>query len=61
MSKSFSPTIIKSAYKPLDINKLKDKEHVEISTEEALKDVTPVDRDKEVLTGSKHVVLVGKN
>ena len=51
----------KATYKPLDLNKLKDKQHVIISTEDALKDVIPIQWDEDVIRGNKHVVLVGEN
>lgn len=48
-------------YKPLDMEKIKDKKIIFISTENALKDVVPIEWDEEVATGDKRVLLVGKN
>ena len=47
-------------YKPLDLKKLKDKKHVATSTEDALKDITPIKWDDEVANGNKRVLLVSK-
>lgn len=44
-------------YKTLDISKLKFREHSIISTEEALKDVTPIDWPDDVLNGDKKVII----
>jgi len=51
----------KPVYKSLDIRKIKDKKSVVVSTEEALKDVIPIEWDTEVVNGNKHVVLVDKS
>jgi len=50
----------KPTYKPLDIGKIKDKERVFVSTEEALKDIIPIEWDTEVMNKNKRVVLVEK-
>ena len=50
----------KPAYKPLDLGKIKDKKSVLVSTEEALKDVTPIEWDADVLNGNKQVILAPK-
>ena len=50
----------KPTYKPLDLGRIKDKNSVLVSTEEALKDVTPIEWDEDVLNGNKRVVLVPK-
>lgn len=44
-------------YKKLDMSKLKFREHSIISTEEALKDVTPIDWPEDVLNGDKKVII----
>ena len=41
----------------LNINKLKDREHINISSEEALKDVIPFNWSKEVLEGKKKITV----
>ena len=50
----------KPTYKPLDLGKIKDKKGILVSTEEALKDVTSIEWDEDVLNGSKQVILVEK-
>ena len=47
----------KQQYKKLDMSKLKFSEHSIISTEEALKDVTPIDWPEDVLNGDKKVII----
>ncbi len=47
--------------KSLDLNKLKDKKTTIISSENALKDVTPIDWDEDVLSGKKKVTLCKAN
>lgn len=47
----------KQQYKKLDMSKLKFSEHSIISTEEALKDVAPIDWPDDVLNGDKKVVI----
>ena len=44
-------------YRKLDMSKLKFREHSTISTEEALKDVTPIKWSQEVLDGKKKVFI----
>ena len=51
----------KPVYKPLDMRKLKDKKHIVVPTDDALKDVVPIKWDEEVINGNKRVVLVSKN
>jgi len=51
----------KNTYKPLDLKKLQNKEHTITSSEEALKDVIPIDWDNDVVNGKKKVLLVDKN
>lgn len=41
----------------INISKLKFREHSIISTEEALKDVTPIDWPEDVLNGDKKVII----
>ena len=48
-------------YKPLNLDKLKDKKHVVVSTEEALKDISPINWNDEVVCGERHVLLVGRS
>jgi len=50
----------KPTYKPLDMGRIKGKETVFVSTEEALKDVVPLEWDAEVISGNKRVILVDK-
>ena len=50
----------KPTYKPLDLGKIKDKKSVLVSTEEALKDVTPIEWATDVLNGNKQAILVEK-
>ena len=44
-------------YKKLNMSKLKFREHSIMSTEEALKDVTPIDWPEDVLNGDKKVII----
>jgi len=44
-------------YKRLDLNKLNSKKFNFISSEDALKDMTPISWSKEVLSGKKKVTL----
>lgn len=43
--------------KKLDLNKIKEKEPVIISSQDALKDVTPIDWSKNVLLGKKKIIV----
>lgn len=43
----------------LDLNKLKNRPHKVVSSEEALKDVIPFEWSKEVLEGKKKVIISG--
>lgn len=43
--------------KSLDLNTLKNKKTIIVSSEEALKDVTPIDWSEDVLSGKKKVTL----
>jgi len=43
------------------MTKIKEKKHVYVSAEEALKDVAPIEWDAEVVNGNKRVLLVNKN
>ena len=51
----------KSKYNPLDLKKLHDENVLTISTKDALKDVTPINWDDEVMNGRKSVLLIDKN
>jgi len=48
-------------YRPLDLNKLQNKKHTNISSEEALGDVVPIQWDDDVVSGKKKVLLVEKS
>ena len=54
-------TLDKSKYNPLDLKKFYDKNILTISTKDALKDVTPINWDYEVMNGRKSVLLIDKN
>ena len=54
-------TVDKSKYNPLDLKKLHDEYVLTISTKDALKDVTPINWDDEVVNGRKSVLLIDKN
>lgn len=41
----------------LDLNKLKNRKHTVISTKEALRDVTPINWSKDVLSGKRKVTI----
>ena len=60
MSKVLASSTDKAKYKPLDLNKLKDKKRENISSEEALKDVIPIKWRDDVVGGNNRVLLVGK-
>ncbi|MCL2528633.1 MAG: hypothetical protein FWE42_09480 [Defluviitaleaceae bacterium] len=49
------------AYKPLDLKKLHGKKHVTVSSEEALKDVIPIEWDDDVVSGNKKVLLTNES
>jgi len=49
------------AYKALDINKLKTKKYTIVSSEDALKDVIPIQWDDDVADGKKKILLIDKN
>lgn len=44
-------------YKSLNLSKLKNKENVIVSSRDALKDVTPINWSKEVITGKKKITV----
>ena len=44
----------------LDLNKIKDKQRISVSTKEAIKDVTPINWASDVLNGKRKVLVVGK-
>ena len=48
-------------YKPLNLKNLQNKKRLTVSTEEALKDVIPIEWDNDVINGNKEVLLVEKN
>jgi len=48
------------AYRSLNMEKIRSKKSVFLSTEEALKDVVPIEWDEDVLNGNKQVILVEK-
>lgn len=41
----------------LNINKLKDRKHINISSEEALEDIVPFNWSKDVLEGKKTITI----
>jgi hypothetical protein len=41
----------------LDLNKLKNKSKIEISSKEALKDIIPIEWSKDVLEGKKKIIV----
>ncbi|MFC0903849.1 hypothetical protein ACFHWD_03985 [Clostridium sp. MT-14] len=41
----------------LNINKLNNKKHIYVSSEEALKDIIPFNWSKDVLNGKKRVII----
>ncbi len=43
--------------RPLNMNKIKEKQNVFISSKEALKDVTPINWSNEVLSGKKKILV----
>jgi len=43
--------------KPLNVNKLKVKNITFVSSKEALKDISPIDWSKDVLSGKKKVLM----
>ena len=49
-----------SVYRPLNMGKIRSKKSTFVSSEEALKEVNPIDWDESVLSGSKRVLLVEK-
>ena len=51
----------KPTYRSLRIEKIRSKKSIILSTNEALKDVTPIEWDADVLNGNKKVILVEKN
>ncbi|MCL2223843.1 MAG: hypothetical protein FWB96_02620 [Defluviitaleaceae bacterium] len=51
----------KPTYVPIDMEKIKNKKCTFISSEEALKDVIPIEWSDEVANGDKRVLLVSKN
>ena len=50
----------KTNRRPLNMEKIKNKKNVALSTEKALKDVVPIEWDADVLNGNKQVILVEK-
>ena len=48
------------AYRSLNMEKIRNKKSAFLSTEEALKDVVPIEWDEDVLNGNKQVILVEK-
>lgn len=44
-------------YKLLDLDKLRTKKSIVVSTEEALKDIIPINWSKDVLSGKKKVLI----
>ena len=57
MKHLFNIHMPKQQYKKLEMSKLKFREHSIISTEEALKDVIPIDWPEDVLNGDKKVII----
>ena len=51
----------KPAYKPLDLSRILKKEHITISTEEAMKDVTPLTWADELLENREIIILKEKS
>lgn len=49
--------IINEKYKTLDLDKLRTKKSTIVSTEEALKDIVPINWSKDVLSGEKKVLI----
>lgn len=41
----------------LDLNKIKNKKSTIVSSKEALKDVTPIEWDKKILSGGEKIVV----
>jgi hypothetical protein len=54
---SWSDNVMNENYKSLDLNKLNTKKYTIISSEEALKDIIPINWSKEVLSGKKKVLI----
>jgi RimJ/RimL family protein N-acetyltransferase len=54
---SMKAVVINNKYNPLDMKILRSKESTTISSEEALKDIEPIDWSDEVLSGKKKVTL----
>ena len=50
----------KPTYGSLDMDKIRSKKSILLSTKEALKDVIPIEWDADVLTSNKQVILVEK-
>lgn len=48
----------KKQFKSLDLNKLNNKKTVIVSSQEALKDVTPINWSEDVLLGKKKITIV---
>jgi len=48
------------AYRSLNMEKIRSKKSVLLSTEEVLKDVIPIEWDADVLNGDKQMILVEK-
>jgi hypothetical protein len=44
-------------YKSLNLNDLTNKKNIVVSSEEALKDVTPINWSKDVLTGKRKILV----
>jgi len=50
----------KPTYRSLNMEKIRSKKSIVLSTKEALKDVAPIEWDTDILNGNKKVVLVEK-
>ena len=53
--------MLNNKYKPLNMNVLRSKKTTIVSSEEALKDITPIDWSKDVLSGRKKVTIISAN
>lgn len=53
-------TVIKEAYRTLDMSKISNKKSKVISCKNALSDVTPINWSDDVLTGKKKIIVGGK-
>ena len=48
----------KTEYRKLDLSKLKNRKRTTVSSNDALKDITPINWSKDVLTGKDKVIIL---